>query len=261
MLSTVAQDPEGQGAVAGAERGEALTTGGALETSSGGAGEARVPVRFISVWQSRHGDAILGLTPSVDVHAGLRRARNLISTRSRCGRSARRRQFVAGLDAGTSPSGPSFLLVRNISVSGPGEGGTGSGRTRKNRRSLRDRSADQRRRGSPALRTRGLGFLAPHAQIRELDCNDLLVDESTKPSEVFLTLEGTVAIEMRRELDEDDDAGVHAAVEKGLFRDTVTLAVLPAPVLVGEFASIDGFGRKPVLQGHGVRVIRPCWRQ
>ena len=40
------------------------------------------------------------------------------------------------------------------------------------------------------------------------------------------------------------DAGVHAAVEKGLFRDTVTLAVLPAPVLVGEFASIDGFGRK-----------------
>ena len=95
-----------------------------------------------------------------------------------------------------------------------------------------------------ALRARGLGFLAPHAQIRELDCNDLLVDESTKPSEVFLTLEGTVAIEMRRELDEDDDAGVHAAVEKGLFRDTVTLAVLPAPVLVGEFASIDGFGRK-----------------
>ena len=57
-------------------------------------------------------------------------------------------------------------------------------------------------------------------------------------------MEGTVAIEMRRELDEDDDAGVHAAVEKGLFRDTVTLAVLPAPVLVGEFASIDGFGRK-----------------
>ena len=95
-----------------------------------------------------------------------------------------------------------------------------------------------------ALRARGLGFLAPHAQIRELDCNDLLVDESTKPSEVFLTLEGTVAIEMRRELDEDDDAGVHAAVEKGLFRDTVTLAVLPAPVLVGEFASIDGFGKK-----------------
>ena len=41
-----------------------------------------------------------------------------------------------------------------------------------------------------ALRARGLGFLAPHAQIRELDCNDLLVDESTKPSEVFLTLEG-----------------------------------------------------------------------
>ena len=39
-----------------------------------------------------------------------------------------------------------------------------------------------------ALQRRGLGFLSPHAQIRELDCNDLLVDESTKPSEVFLTL-------------------------------------------------------------------------
>lgn len=95
-----------------------------------------------------------------------------------------------------------------------------------------------------ALRARGLGFLAPHACIREYDCNDMFIDEGTRPSEVFLTLEGTVAIERRRELDEDDDAGVWASEKQGLFRDTVTLAILQAPVLIGEFASLSNFNRK-----------------
>ena len=66
------------------------------------------------------------------------RGANLISTQVRCGRGrARRRQFVAGLDLGQAP-GPSFLLERSICFR-PGSRGTGSGRTRKNRRSLRDR--------------------------------------------------------------------------------------------------------------------------
>jgi hypothetical protein len=43
---------------------------------------------------------------------------------------------------GTSPWAPSFLLEQSICPSERAEVGTGSGRTRKNRRSLRDRSAD-----------------------------------------------------------------------------------------------------------------------
>ena len=66
------------------------------------------------------------------------------------------------------------------------------------------------------------------------------MDEGAPPTEVYLTISGAIAVERRRELDDDDDDGVRAAVAKGLFHDTVTLAVLPAPVLVGDVATLEG---------------------
>ena len=260
----MAEDPEGQGAVSRKEGRETSEARGAVETSSRRAGETRVPLRFGSVSSSscadlreppRHrADAVTGTTSR-------RWPRNSTpSSRHRVDGEGRPKfDFHAGLDAAEDEpdedeSWEDWTWSKPLGAKFSAGAEYLSFRTGRSWDRLWKEAQEPAVAPGPvgrltpsevlALRARGLGFLAPHAQIRELDCNDLLVDESTKPSEVFLTLEGTVAIEMRRELDEDDDAGVHAAVEKGLFRDTVTLAVLPAPVLVGEFASIDGFGRK-----------------
>ncbi|KAJ1458644.1 hypothetical protein M885DRAFT_513172 [Pelagophyceae sp. CCMP2097] len=91
-----------------------------------------------------------------------------------------------------------------------------------------------------ALRARGLGFLAPHAFVREFAAGDVLCEEGAPAAVVYLTLRGCVALERRRDLDDGDDEGVHAALKSGLFMDTVVLETLSAPVLVGDMPAVLG---------------------
>lgn len=89
-----------------------------------------------------------------------------------------------------------------------------------------------------ALRSRGLGFLVAHARVTELQQGQSLCEEGEVPSEVFLVLDGSVSIWRLHDIDEDDDYGVRAAKEAGLFFDSNDFGTLPAPILINDAAHL-----------------------